>query len=114
MTGPYELASGKPYTVAFEYFPEAGVPYAHTMHYDSVYDSNIETYSFVDGLDRPVQVKKTASLFENENGEDRSGYIVSGKVMYDAFGRATASYQPVFEPEGDPEQRGIRLPPRAR
>ena len=101
LTGPYELASGKPYTIAFEYFPEADIPYAHTLHYDSVYDSNIETYSFTDGLGRPVQVKKTALLFEDPSSEDTPGYIVSGKVIYDAFGRATEAYQPVFEAEGN-------------
>jgi len=107
LTGPYELASGKPYTIVFEYYPGAEIPYAHTLHYDSVYDSNIETYSFTDGLGRLVQVKKTASLFEDPATEDTPGYIVSGKVMYDAFGRATEVYQPVFEADGNPATYNI-------
>jgi RHS repeat-associated protein len=102
ITGPFELESGKPYTISYEYFPGAEVPYAHTMHYDSVYDSDIEIYSFCDGLGRPVQVKKTALLFEDENAEDKPGYIVTGKVIYDAFGRATETYHPVFENYGSP------------
>jgi len=102
LTGPYQLASGKPYTIAFEYHPEADVPYALTMHYDSIYDSDIETYSFTDGMGRPVQVKKTALLFEGPSAEDADGFIVSGKVMYDAFGRIKKAYQPVFETNGDP------------
>lgn len=107
LTGPYELASGRPYTIAFEYYPEAEIPYTHTMHYDSVYDSDIETYSFTDGLGRPVQVKKTASLFEDPTAEDTPGYIVSGKVMYDAFGRVTTAYQPVFEVDANPTTYNI-------
>ena len=102
MTGPYEIASGRPYTIAFEYHPEANIPYAHTLHYDSIYDSNIETYSFTDGLGRPVQVKKTALLFDDPGADDSPGYIVSGKVLYDAFGRATEIYHPVFENDATP------------
>ncbi|HLP74157.1 MAG TPA: SpvB/TcaC N-terminal domain-containing protein, partial [Bacteroidales bacterium] len=104
VTGPFELASGKPYTIAFEYFTDADVPYAHTMHYDSIYDSDIETYSFSDGFGRLVQTKKTALIFDNPNTEDKNGFIVSGKVMYDAFRRPVSSYQPVFEPAGNPEK----------
>jgi len=107
LTGPYELASGKPYTISFEYYPEADIPYAHTLHYDSIYDSNIETYLFADGLGRPVQIKKTALLFEDSSSEDTPGYIVSGKVIYDAFGRATGAYQPVFEAEGNPAKYNV-------
>ena len=103
LTGPYELASGRPYTIAFEYYPEAEIPYAHTLHYDSVYNSNIETYTFSDGLGRPVQVKKSASLFEDPASDDTPGYIVSGKVLYDAFGRVSEVYQPVFESAANPE-----------
>jgi RHS repeat-associated protein len=98
VTSPYEIAAGKPYTIAFEYYPEAVVPYAHTLHYDSVYHADIETYTFTDGMARPVQVKKTALLYNNTSGDDTPGYVVSGKVLYDAFGRATKAYQPVFEP----------------
>jgi len=103
VTGPYELASGKPYSIAFEYYPEAEVPYARTIHYDSLYDSGIETYSFSDGLGRPVQVKKTALLFNDPTKTDDKGYIVSGKIVYDAFNRAAMIYQPVFESASNPE-----------
>lgn len=103
VTGPCELASGKPYTIAFEYHPDEEFPYARTMHYDTVYDSNIETYSFTDGMGRPVQVKKSALLFSDAAAEDDPGYIVSGRVMYDAFNRVAATYHPVFETASDPE-----------
>jgi RHS repeat-associated protein len=96
--GPHEIASGKPYTIAFDYFPDSTVPYAHTRNYDSIYNADIETYTFADGFGRPVQVKKTAMLFDGPDKEDMPGLVVSGKSMYDAFGRVIKSYQPVFEP----------------
>lgn len=102
VTGPYELRNGKPYSVSFNYYPQAKVPYAQTLHYDSVYDANIETYTFADGLGRPVQVKKSALLFSNDQSTDKSGYIVSGKTLFDAFGRITRAYQPVFEDSLNP------------
>ncbi|MBS0011180.1 MAG: hypothetical protein KFF49_07210, partial [Bacteroidales bacterium] len=102
ISGPYELASGKPYTLAFEYHPEAEVPFARTMHYDSVYDSSIDTYSFTDGLGRPVQVKKAAVLFNDAAVEDSPGFVVSGKVIYDAFGRVIKAYQPMAEQLASP------------
>lgn len=103
VTGPYETASGRPYTIAFEYHPEAEVPYARTRHYDSLFDSDIETWSFTDGLGRPVQVKKTALLFTDPAVEDTPGYIVSGRVFHDSFHRTAETYQPVFEPATSPE-----------
>ncbi|HEX2936571.1 MAG TPA: SpvB/TcaC N-terminal domain-containing protein [Bacteroidales bacterium] len=96
ITGPYEIASGKPYTIAFNYYPLAKTPYAQTLHYDAAHNGDIETFTFSDGLGRPVQVKKIAELHNGE-GSATSGFVVSGKVMYDAFGRAVKAYQPVFE-----------------
>lgn len=104
ITGPYELAAGKPYTIAFEYFPDADVPFAKTKHHDPEHDSDIETYTFMDGLLRPLQVKKTGSLFTEEGMDDDSIMIVSGRVVFDAFGRTTRSYYPVSEPPGSEEQ----------
>ena len=100
--GPYELASGQSYTLAFEYYPGAEVPYALTRHYDSIFDSDIETYLFTDGLGRKVQLKKSALLFNGAGAEDSPGFIVSGKLKYDAFGRINESYYPVFEAASDP------------
>lgn len=102
ITGPYELASGKPYSIAFEYHPEAGTPYARTLHYDSIYNSNIETYTFTDGLKRVVQVKKSALISDNSGNEGVPGYTVSGKTLYDAFNRVVEAYQPIFESAANP------------
>lgn len=92
--GPYEIAAGKPYTIAYEYFPNAKVPYARTRNYDSELDKDIETYTYTDGLERAIQVKKTASLFTQVGSPDQEAQIVSGKVIYDGLGRPVASYYP--------------------
>ncbi|WP_207763282.1 RHS repeat domain-containing protein [Flavobacterium reichenbachii] len=91
---PYEIASGKPYTIAYEYFPEAKVPYAKTKNYDPELDKDIETYTYTDGLGRALQVKKTASLFTQAGSGDKEAQIVSGKVIYDGLGRVATSYYP--------------------
>ncbi len=66
--------------------------YSRTVHYDQFHPNNgIETYLIVDGLGRVVQSKKDIEI----NGiECRS---VSGKQIYDGFGRLVESYYPVVE-----------------
>ncbi len=103
ITGPYELKSGKPYTIAFEYHPEAQVPHAITKHYDAEYDADIETITFMDGLMRPIQVKKTGSIFSGNGSPDQMVMIVSGKVHFDAFGRTDTTWYPITEPLGNNE-----------
>ena len=98
VTGPHELAAGREYTIAFEYFPEAAVPYAKTRHYEPEHDSDIETYQFVDGLERVIQTKKTVAVFQGAGQEDRLQLMVSGADNYDAFGRMPESYYPTLEP----------------
>lgn len=100
ITGPYEISAGKPYTILQEYHPEATVPYAQTKHYDPEYNADIITVTFMDGLARPVQVKKQASIFKGKNVDDDLRMIVSGKITYDAFGRAESTYYPITEPLG--------------
>ncbi len=100
VTGPYELAAGRPYTIAFEYHPEANVPYAITHHYDPEYSDDINTITFMDGLGRPLQVKKQVSIFKGKNADDDLKMIVSGRVIYDAFGRVVKSYFPTTEALG--------------
>lgn len=100
VTGPYELAAGKPYTIAFDYHPEAKVPYAITHHYDQEYDDDIDIITFMDGLGREIEVKKLGALFKGKNQEDELKMIVSGATIYDAFGRTTQSYFPSTEALG--------------
>jgi YD repeat-containing protein len=109
ITAPAELAAGRPYTIAFEYHPEAVVPYAVTKHFDSEHLTDIETITFMDGLSRPVQVKKTASLFTRAGSADEVQWIVSGKNVYDALGRVIESYYPVTESVGNATRLNLNV-----
>lgn len=100
VTGPYEIAAGKPYTIAQEYFPGAVVPYAITRHFDPEHNDDIRTITFMDGHARPVQVKKQSAMFKGKNIDDELRMIISGKIIYDAFGRALETYYPLTEPIG--------------
>lgn len=97
ITGPYEIAANKPYTIFFEYHPDAPVSYAKTGHFDPEHEADIETYTFMDGLARPVQVKKTGALFGGPGAADQKRMIVSGRVKFDAFGRTTEQFYPLSE-----------------
>ncbi len=95
--GPYELAAGKAFTILNEYYPDAATPYAKTRHYDPANDGEIATITFMDGLQRPVQVKKTSAHFQGKNQADQEVMIVSGRINFDAFGRAVENYYPITE-----------------
>ncbi len=101
ITGPFELANGKDYTIKFEYHPEAEVPWAKTNHYDPANEGNdLETVTFIDGLKRSLQVKKDGAIHTSANTADTEHMIVSGRIKFDAFGRATESYYPTLEGKG--------------
>lgn len=100
ITGPHELDSSKPYTIAFDYHPESTVPYAITRHYDPEHHADINTITFMDGFGRPIQVKKQAAIFKGRGQDDDIRMIVSGRVFYDAFGRAIENRYPVIEQVG--------------
>ncbi|MEU8401864.1 SpvB/TcaC N-terminal domain-containing protein [Nonomuraea sp. NPDC048892] len=98
VTGPHDHEAGKT-TIAFEYHPEARVPYAVTRHLDRASDGTvkpdtIDTVTFTDGLARVVQTKKDARV----GGTD--GMTVSGRSTYDEFGRVVEQYYPLSEPKG--------------
>ncbi|WP_113983221.1 toxin TcdB middle/N-terminal domain-containing protein [Spongiactinospora rosea] len=98
VTGPHDHGAGRP-TIAFEYHPEAAVPYATTRHLDRVADGSvkadtIDTVTFTDGLARIVQTKKDARI----GGAD--AMTVSGRMVFDEFGRTAERYYPVSEPKG--------------
>ncbi|WP_394368712.1 RHS repeat domain-containing protein [Bacteroides finegoldii] len=110
--GPNELATGIPYIIAFEYSPKAeftanGITapaYAVTKHYDIQHpNDDMETVTFVDGFGRPVQVKKdgvVTSASEGSVSDAQNVMIVSGRNVYDAFGRVAKAYYPVTEELG--------------
>jgi RHS repeat-associated protein len=109
--GPKEAAIGKPYTIEMDYYPTTTVSngnisrtaYARTKHFDAQHPNDpIETVTFVDGLGRPVQVKKDGAITDNKTPDQQSDVmIVSGRAKFDAFGRAKAAYYPQTAPLGD-------------
>ena len=102
--GPYEQ-QGAPYTIKFEYHPEAEVPWALTKHYDPQNNNNdMETAIFVDGLGRVLQTKKDAAIFQGEGKPDKEMMVVSGRVLFDAFGRTVEAYYPTLEDTGNQGQ----------
>ena len=101
ITGPYEQASGAPYTLRFAYHPEAQVPWAQTLHYDPAHPGNdLETVTFMDGLGRLLQTKKDGALFQGGRKTDLEKLIVSGRILFDGLGRQTAEYYPMVEDKG--------------
>lgn len=99
--GPLEIASGQPFTVAYEYHPEAAVPWALAKHFDPAHPGNLlETATFVDGLGRVVQTKKDGAIFMGANVADEEVMIVSGADRFDAFGRTIQRYYPTTEAKG--------------
>lgn len=97
LKGPYEQLSGNSYTIAMSYFPDADVPYAICKHYDPENGGDIFTVTFIDGLGRPVQVKKSGEVFTSTQQEDAKVMVVSGKVFFDAFGREIRKHYPTTE-----------------
>ena len=94
---PYEIASGEPFTIKYEYLPESRS--AHTIHFSP--DGNIDTYTFADSLGRAVQSKRTGSVWNASAKKAEKMSIVSGRVVTDAFGRKVATYYPVAESFAD-------------
>ena len=104
ITGPYE-ANAELATIDFEYHPETDVPYAVTRHADrqadgSLREDTIDTVSFVDGLARPIQTKKDATLHAGADTPATLAMTVSGRVVYDFVGRAVEQFYPVSEAKG--------------
>ncbi|RKS76907.1 RHS repeat-associated protein [Actinomadura pelletieri DSM 43383] len=98
VTGPHDHDAGRP-TIDFEYRPDAEVPYAVTRHLDRAADGSvkadtIDTVTFTDGSGRPVQTKKDAEI----SGSD--AMTVSGRAVFDEFGRVVEQYYPTSEPKG--------------
>lgn len=100
-TGPYEIADGMDYSIAFNYVPDAEVPYAVTRHYDPETGLDIPYYHFIDGLGREVQNKRLIALHRGKGQTPEEAYVVSGEELYDAFGRVHTRYYPITEGPGN-------------
>ena len=104
VTAPYETDSLYPYTIRMEYHPHnfsttsiftnQNNPYSYavTRHIDPHHPHNdILTTVISDGWGRILQTKKDAEI----NGQEVS--LVTGKVVYDCFGRTVKQYHPFTE-----------------
>ena len=97
VTGPFDKGG---YSLAFDYHPEAPVPYAHTAHNDSAArgpGASLDTLTLTDGLDRVLQTKQTTTFFQGANLASQNGVVASGRVVYDQAGRAAQQFYPVTE-----------------
>jgi RHS repeat-associated protein len=113
---PKETEASQKYTIRFEYFPiYANVddspyrecvdralftPFAITNHFDVQHsDNDIQTVTFIDGLARPIQVKKDIQLNVGSPQEPnyKEAMSISGKAWFDDFGRTIKQFHPYFE-----------------
>jgi RHS repeat-associated protein len=93
--GPYD-ESGSP-ALAFEYAPGDFPPRALVHHKDVTRPDPIDSVTFVDGLERTLQVKRDAEVDLGSGSATRVGMKVTGRVEFDALGRVAAESQPVFD-----------------
>ena len=103
VTAPYEQGAA-PYTIRMEYHPHNfgkltvsnnspnPYSYAYTFHYDRKRPNNpIRTTLITDGMGRLMQTKKDAEI----GGQEVS--LITGKIVYDCFGRTVEQYHPFSE-----------------
>lgn len=99
--GPYDQSGPKP-TIAFDYHPQAAVPYAVSHHLDSFRSATdtVDNVVFVDGLGREIQTKRDATVYTGDGTAPQDRMIVSGHVVYDLAGRAADVFYPTSEAVG--------------
>jgi len=103
VTGPYQQGTGIA-TITFEYHPDAAIPWAITHNADVFRGpgATIDTVTFIDGLKRTIQTKKSTAIFTGASSAPQDEMVVSGQVSFDFLGRNTATTYPVTEPLGTP------------
>ena len=97
--GPYELASGAAYSVAYEYHVESLPAFAITKRYETEHEHDLLNTTYVDGYGNVVQTKKMGMVSDG-NSSGQLMTLVSGADYLDAFGRIRASYHPITEAIG--------------
>ncbi len=110
LVAPYELDTGLSFTIRMQRFPvnykqfdifsqpPVAFSSALTTHYDPEHTGNrIYTVIYCDGLGRLLQTQKKSEV------EGQEVMLVSGKVVYDPFGRTTRQYHPVTVPFAEPD-----------
>ena len=76
------------YSVTTYYFRN----YDITGNESYAFTDTMRVVTFVDGFGRPVQVRKDGVVWDGSHNVDR--VIVTGRTMYDCYGRAVRSYHP--------------------
>ncbi len=101
VTSPVQQGTGIT-TITFMYHPDGAVPWAITHHADVFRGpgATIDTVTFVDGLERVIQIKKTSTIFTGANSPPQDVMDVSGQVTFDFAGRVIATRYPTTEPLG--------------
>ncbi|MDD2346206.1 MAG: toxin TcdB middle/N-terminal domain-containing protein, partial [Bacteroidales bacterium] len=104
--GPYEIENHIPYAIKHQYFTPNNsaaptVPWAMTKHFNPDYNDDIITITFADGLGRIVQTKKSSIVYNPITDYYDPLMTVSGKVIYDDFGRVVEQYYPITETLGN-------------
>ncbi len=104
VVGPYEAPENR-VTIAFEYHPEAAVPYAVSRHVDRQADNTvradtIDTIAFIDGLGRVIQTKTDAAVSTGPATPPADVMTVSGRAVFDALGRQVQEFFPITEAKG--------------
>src|SRR5262249_53418158 len=101
ITSPKEQGTGHA-TVTYEYNPTApAYAYAVAHNYDLFHPADtIDTVTFVDGTGRTTQTNQDATFFRGAAATAEAGMAVSGRVEYDALGRAIKQWYPIEEPAG--------------
>lgn len=110
VVGPYQAGTSH-FTLRMTYHPETGIPHAITDHIDVFRNplDPIQTVVFVDGLQRPVQTKKDATIHQGGTGTATDMMIVSGRVSFDHMGRIFEAFYPVVEAK-NPAQNALFNP----
>ena len=91
---PIDGKNQKPSTMKFKYFHQSENPYVINEFYTN--EGTIDLIVFEDGLQRIIQEKKKYEF------QDGIGYIISGKIEYDALLRPVVYHQPGKEMGNNP------------
>jgi RHS repeat-associated protein len=97
--GPREANNSVSYSIRFDYYNQSGWvgghPWARTTYYDEMNSGNtFEKIIFTDPLGRALQTKTKGYVYDNSTQSSSLKHIISGKVLYDHYGRPYMSYQP--------------------
>jgi RHS repeat-associated protein len=95
---PYDNYATGTSALSFDYnlttFPHGAVTH-NKVHFDSANTDALDTVIIADGLGRALQTRKEGEVYQD--GANKYGMNVSGRIVYDEMGRVKEQGQPVFE-----------------